>query len=320
MRGQLKGQVWRSLGTMVLVASSLCPLAARADQIPTADCLAASSASIRLDNEHRLRAERTQLLVCASASCPVDVRNECVHRVDEVNSAIPTIIFGARDGDGNDLSAVRVIMDTEVLTDRLQGIAIPIDPGVHTFIFEAALQQSVWKSFVILQGQKNRTELITFSAVPRPPSVDVASRSRTPDTSNMASPPAPTRDTGAAFTARQKWTVGLAAIGVVGLGLGTGLGWQARTKRDEARELCPGVCTDQRGVDRWQEAKRAGNFSTAAFVAGGIGIAGATLLWLTATTPSNAVADNAGPRPDRRLQVNVLGDSSRIAMAIGGRW
>jgi hypothetical protein len=308
MRDQRKGLVWRSAGTMVLVGGLSFSLAAQADEI---------TASIRLDNEHRLRAERTQLLVCASASCPVDVRNECVHRVDEVNSAIPTIIFGARDGEGNDLSAVRVIMDTEVLTDRLQGLAIPIDPGAHTFIFETALQQSVWKSFVILQGQKNRTEVITFSAVPRPPSADGASRSRALET--LITPPPPARDTGATFTPRQKWATGLAVIGVVGLGLGTGFGWRARIDRDDARELCPGTCTDQRGVDRWHEAKRAGNFATAAFVAGGIGVAAATLLWLTAT-PSSTVADNAGTRPDRQLRVQVLGASRGIALAIGGGW
>src|SRR5580658_1231325 len=76
----------------------------------TADCLSASEASLKLRGEHKLREARGQLLVCASASCPADVRNECVRRVDPVNAAIPTIIFEAKDAAGNDMSAVTITM------------------------------------------------------------------------------------------------------------------------------------------------------------------------------------------------------------------
>jgi hypothetical protein len=100
-----------------------------------ADCLDASAASLRLDSLHRLRAERAELLICASLSCPPDIRNECIRRVDDVNAAIPSIMFEVKDAAGNDLSAVKVSMDGQTLTDRLEGIALPIDPGAHLFTF-----------------------------------------------------------------------------------------------------------------------------------------------------------------------------------------
>src|SRR5882724_994889 len=65
----------------------------------TTECLLASDASLRADAAHELRAERAQLLVCASGSCPTDIRKECIRRVEEVSTEMPTILFEARDAD-----------------------------------------------------------------------------------------------------------------------------------------------------------------------------------------------------------------------------
>src|SRR5580700_7074280 len=107
--------------TSIAISASLLVAAAPAQAADptTADCLAASDASLSSGNQHKLRAERSQLLTCAAASCPSDVRRECGSRVDEVNKQIPTIIFAAKDASGADLSAVKVTMDDEVLAERL---------------------------------------------------------------------------------------------------------------------------------------------------------------------------------------------------------
>jgi hypothetical protein len=130
----------------------------------TPECLAASDASLKLGNDHKLRAERAQLLVCADASCPADIRLECARRVDEVNARVPTLIFAAKDASGADLSAVKVTMDGEVLAERLEGTAFPIDPGEHTFTFETAGQAPVTRTLIIQEAQKDRHESIAFGA------------------------------------------------------------------------------------------------------------------------------------------------------------
>jgi hypothetical protein len=122
--------------------------------------LGGSEASLKAGNEHRLRAERAQLLVCADSSCPADIRKECVRRVDDVNAAIPTILFEVKDGGGNTLSAVRVSMDGEVIAERIEGVALSIDPGDHAFTFEAAGQAPITKHFLIEEMQKGRRESI----------------------------------------------------------------------------------------------------------------------------------------------------------------
>src|SRR6185295_7442408 len=69
----------------VVAGAALSLLAGRAGaaEVAPAECLAASDASIRSDNQHRFRAERAELLVCASPSCPADIRRECIRRVEE---------------------------------------------------------------------------------------------------------------------------------------------------------------------------------------------------------------------------------------------
>src|SRR5271165_2147015 len=74
-----------------------------ADDPTLADCITANESSIALRRQHKLRAARAQLLVCSAASCPEEIRSECVRRVTDVNVAMPTIVFNAKDGSGNDL-------------------------------------------------------------------------------------------------------------------------------------------------------------------------------------------------------------------------
>ena len=104
----------------------------------TAECLSANEASLTARSQQKLRDARAKLLTCAAPSCPRDVRDECTRGINEINAALPTIVFEAKDDAGADLIAVKVTMDGEVLTDHLEGTAIAVDPGAHTFAFESA--------------------------------------------------------------------------------------------------------------------------------------------------------------------------------------
>src|SRR5262245_41221309 len=128
----------------------------------TADCLAANDKSISLRNEHKLLAARAQLSVCAASSCPGDIRKACMRRIDQMNASVPTVVFEAKDGSGNDLTAVKVKMDGEILAERLEGTAISLDPGAHSFTFEAQDQPTITKQLVVREGQKDRREPIQF--------------------------------------------------------------------------------------------------------------------------------------------------------------
>jgi hypothetical protein len=87
---------------------------------------------------------------------------------------------------------------------------------------------------------------------------------------------------------RRRGALGAAAVGAVGLGLGIGFGLASMSKHDDAARACPRTCSDQRGVDLWNQARAAGNVSTAAFIVAGAGLAGGAALWFTARRPASA--------------------------------
>jgi hypothetical protein len=172
----------------------LAPAPASAADPTTADCLSGADRALDLRSAHKLRAAREKLLICAAASCPGDVRNECIRRLDQVNAAIPTIVFETKDGAGNDVGGVKVTMDGQTLTERLEGTALSIDPGEHAFTFEAPGQPSAQKSFVIREAEKERRERIQFGpqvkapdGTPRPSSAGLATTEVEPTPSGAPS-------------------------------------------------------------------------------------------------------------------------------------
>lgn len=256
----------------------------------TADCLSATESSLTLRNQHKLRDARAQLLICSAATCPSDIRQECVRRVAEVNAAMPTIVFEVKDAAGNDLTGVRVDMDGGVLAEHLEGTALSIDPGAHTFTFTRASDPPVQKVFVIREGEKDRRERIVLgptavAAVPAP-----APAMATP------APAAPPAAPASAWTGRRVGGLVLAVVGVAGLGVGAGYGLAAMSRHDEAQKACPrAACPDQQGVDLWNSAHSAGTISTVAFIAGGVALAGGAVLWLTGKPETTSPRLSLGP-------------------------
>ena len=112
----------------VLAALTEAPVVCTADP-SVGDCLSATEASLKLRADHKLRKARAQLLVCSAPSCPGEIRDECIHRMDEVNAGLPTVVFTVKTGAGKEMSAVKVTMDGEIVADYLDGSALTLDPG-----------------------------------------------------------------------------------------------------------------------------------------------------------------------------------------------
>jgi hypothetical protein len=123
--------------------------------------------ALQLRGDHKLIEARTQLLICAALSCPADVRSDCERKVEEVNAALPTVVFEAKDASGADLSGVKVAMDGQPLVEHLDGTAITVNPGEHRFTFEIAGQPPIEKTIVLNEGEKDRHESVAVSA-PKP--------------------------------------------------------------------------------------------------------------------------------------------------------
>jgi hypothetical protein len=249
---------------------------ARAGDPTTLDCLTANESALTLRNQHALRAARAQLLMCSAASCPADVRNECIRRVGEVNEAVPTIVFEAKDASGHSLIAVRVKMDDELLAPRLEGTALSIDPGPHTFTFALAGQIPIQKQLLILEGEKDRRERVVFESLGKPEPV------RTLDTSSLAAPTLTGGDRPGKLGVQRTVGLALAGAGVVALGVGATYALVAISRRDAASAACPAACADPPAVEQWNRARSAGDIATVGFVTGAAAVAGGVTLWLLA--------------------------------------
>ena len=142
------------LGALLFVARS-----ASAD---VQACLAASEKGQRARSAGKLREAREYFLVCGAEGCPKLVRQDCAQWNSELAQTLPTVVFGARDKDGRDLFDVSVSMDGEVLVTKLDGKSVTVDPGKHTFRFEAAGQPPVEEVALIKEGERARVLNVTF--------------------------------------------------------------------------------------------------------------------------------------------------------------
>jgi hypothetical protein len=264
------------LWSLALASLAFCRPALAADP-STSECLTASEDSLKDGNEHALRAERRHLLICSASSCPTEIRKECMRRVEEVNAALPALVFEAKKGDGTDLTDVKVTMDGEVLADHLDGTALEVDPGKHTFVFETPGEDSITKELVVNEGVKDRRESIVFGPVP---------------TGGAVTPGDGAQATGG-MPAQRVVALVAGGVGVAGLAAGGVFGVMAMQKKQEAEKVCPHDCPDQGGVDKWHTATTFGTVSTIAFAAGGALVAGAAVLWFT--SPKRSAEVGIGP-------------------------
>jgi hypothetical protein len=212
---------WYGACALLCLLSVTTSVSAAADPT-TADCLAANERSIAFRNRHELRAARAELLICATSSCPEDVRTECARRVTEVNAQMPTIVFEIKDRDDNDLSAVAVAMDGQRLVERLEGTALSIDPGEHVFVFSVAGEPPVEKRLVIRESEKGRRERIIIGSQQPESPVAVSQVPASWGTSNTQDPVA-VQDSNPGNGKSVRRVIGVVAAGVGAAALGVAL-------------------------------------------------------------------------------------------------
>lgn len=161
----LKGAAALGLSLAVLLS----PRFARAEEEKEGEeaetvlaCVRAAEDAQSQRSAHRLRAAFKGLLVCAQSNCPTAVRNDCVFWLAEVEKLQPSVVVKAQDRHGAELTDVSVTVDGEPLVSRLDGLAIPVDPGSRTFQFRHVGSKAVEKKVMIREGEKARTLSVAF--------------------------------------------------------------------------------------------------------------------------------------------------------------
>jgi hypothetical protein len=152
-------------------------------------CIAASEQGQQLRDSGNYRAARDAFAQCARDPCPAIVRRDCTRWLSDVTQLWPSVVFGARDPAGNDLTSVSVTVDGAPVASTLDGKPFQLDPGEHVFRFEAKGLRAVERQLLVRAGEKSRLVLAQFGdAAPETPPPTTAEGT----TKSAADAPVPT--------------------------------------------------------------------------------------------------------------------------------
>ncbi len=263
-------------GASVAIASVLALVAPAAAYAQDADaCIAASDSALSARKGGKLLEARKALATCAEPACPDPVKSSCQQRLQDVDRAVPSVVFQVKDGAGNDVPSVKVTVDGQPRDERV-GAALSLDPGSHTFTFEAPGLPTATKTLVLVEGVKERPETVTLGTpAPPPAAASTVQTDQVPASSGSA----------------QK-TIGfvVGGVGVAGLAVGSIFGLMASSTWSRAStEKQPNATPDS------HTAGSQATISTIGFIAGGVLVAGGIVLWLTAPREPSAAAIGLAP-------------------------
>lgn len=285
-----------------VLASSAFASPAMAQDEQKQKCISAYEQAQSMRQSGQLRAAREQALFCAQDSCPEVVRNDCATWLGEIVAGTPTVTFEVRDLAGASTTRVKVEFDGALLKDGLDGKAVPVDPGEHTFRFllgddSTGAEPEVREMVVVIrEGEKNRKLEVAFGEPPPP------------DPGTAPSGPVE-QDEGIPIA-----TIVLGGVGVVGIGMFAAFALIGTSEKSDLENDCAPNCAEDE-VDSVRTKFIVGDVSLAVGV---VSLAAAAIIWAT-SGGSSAQADVAG------LTIGVtptfggfLGPSTEAAEPSGG--
>jgi hypothetical protein len=279
------------LGLVALLGASS---SARAEDGPR--CTQALDDSQVKRDDGKLIEARKLLRFCGGADCTPTLQRLCSQLLADVDARVPSFVLSAKDGSGGDLVNVRVTMDGAQVATTLDGRAIEVDPGPHSFVFELPDGTKAEKTAVAEERVKGTVVSVTFGALPPAPP-------------QVAAPPQPVEsvtDHGGSPLKTAGFVLG--AAGVVGLGLGIGFGVEALSTKSSN---CPS--NDQCAPGTPSTAYSQARISTVSFVAGGTLLASGVSLLVLAPRA-------AGDRRAARWGVEPVVAASGGGLRLAGEW
>jgi hypothetical protein len=266
------------------------------------DCVSASESAQDLRRAGRLREARAQFSLCAAASCPRAVRDDCAARLSEIDTAMPHLVLSVLGADRRPVASPNVVLDGMPVVDAADGTPIEVDPGAHRLQIRAEGLQPFEETVVIDEGDGARR----VEVVLQPLAVRTKAPAAVVRVVARPVPTPPPADRG------QQFAVGLAlgGGGVAFLIAGSVLGLVAKSTYQHAfNDECggnPQTCTRQ-GSNDGAAAHVDAAASTVAFVAGAALVAAGAVVVLT--LPSGG-----------RAAVGAMAGDGTVGMTVRGGW
>lgn len=158
----------RLLPAPLVLATVLASASARAD----ATCISAYEQTQTLRKDGKPVAARAQAAICARDACPTLLTKDCTRWLTELEAVAPSVVLDPRLPSGA-RADVRVKLDGVAVTEKIDGKPLAVEPGAHTFLFEADGAPAVEQKLVLKEGEKGRKVTVTIA-----PAVAVAGEAR----------------------------------------------------------------------------------------------------------------------------------------------
>lgn len=185
------------------------------------------------------------------------------------------------------LAGLEIKRDGALVGSAQWGVPLPLDPGEHV-IAATAPGRAPWQERV-KTGAPGSTVSVNVPKLHEeaaaPGAAPVAAAAAAPTVTEQPPAPASASASSSSWPAQRTFALVAGGIGLAGVVVGAVFGLQSMSYHDEAEKLCgPTTCPTQDGVDKSDDARRAGTWSTVGFIVGGAGLAAGSVLWLTAPT------------------------------------
>jgi hypothetical protein len=184
-------------------------------------CASAYERAQELKLDNRLVEAREQLVACMADPCPQVAKSHCAEWLVEVERAIPTVVLRFVDAEGQSREDVAVTVDGAPLTETLNGKALDVDPGPHTFVFTPAGGSAVERKVTVAEGERNMRIDVSLAPAGQP-------------TPNSDTPPDGADDGGGFPVAPML----LGGLSLVGFGLLAGFGTSALVTGNKCKPNC----------------------------------------------------------------------------------
>ena len=275
-----------------------------------AACLDGASKGQRLRATHKLVEAREELRICAAAACPTVVQSDCAGWLASVEKALPSVVVTAKNEAGTSLIDVKVAVDGQPFLTSLDGHAVPINPGPHTFHFEGPGGATLEQVVLAAEGEQNQRVAVVLRASGGPARTAIPAR-RSSESGAITMAPGARAPRGGAPWKTVGWVAG--GAGVIGLGLGAIFGMKAIDDNNRASCNENHMCL----TDALNEAKSDAQIADVAFVAGGVLAAAGIAILLFAPSESGAKGQT---RPGVTAALSPIVAPHAGGLTLGGAW
>jgi hypothetical protein len=251
-----------------------------------AECIAAADQGQSLRDDGKYTRAREAFTKCARETCPKVVARSCNQWLHETDEATPTVVLGAKDPAGQDLTNAQVTLDGTSFAESLDGKPAQVDPGQHVFRFTRPGSDPAEASVVLRAGEKNRVVGVTLG-----PTATAESPAPPPPSAGSEGEPGRSFLSARNVTALSMLVLGGAAIGGGAYFLGQS-GSQSSTASSLRGSMPSYACTDAPTSAACRQLSSAvdsqhrdATVGTVMVVGGGVLVAGAVVAWIAWPKP-----------------------------------